>query len=51
MNGVVVLPGETYSYNNNIGDTTASKGYQAAATFKGGTTRTKTLTYDVYSVI
>ena len=38
MNGVVVLPGETYSYNNNIGDTTASKGYQAAATFKGGTT-------------
>lgn len=38
MNGVVVLPGETYSYNNNIGDTTASKGYQAAATFKGGIT-------------
>src|SRR5574344_30984 len=38
MNGVVVLPGETYSYNNNIGDTTASKGYQAAATFKAGTT-------------
>lgn len=38
MNGVVILPGETYSYNNNIGETTASKGYQAAATFKGGTT-------------
>lgn len=38
MNGVVVMPGETYSYNKNIGDTTASKGYQAAATFKGGTT-------------
>lgn len=38
MDGVVVMPGETYSYNNNIGDTTASKGYQAAATFKGGTT-------------
>ena len=38
MDGVVVLPGETYSYNENIGDTTASKGYQAAATFKAGTT-------------
>lgn len=38
MNGVVILPGETYSYNNNIGETTASKGYQAAATLKGGTT-------------
>lgn len=38
MDGVVVMPGETYSYNDNIGDTTASKGYQAAATFKGGTT-------------
>lgn len=38
MNGIVVMPGETYSYNKNIGDTTASKGYQAAATFKGGTT-------------
>ena len=34
----MVMPGETYSYNDNIGDTTASKGYQAAATFKGGTT-------------
>ena len=38
MDGVVVMPGETYSYNQNIGDTTASKGYQPAATFKGGTT-------------
>lgn len=38
MEGVVVMPGETYSYNQNIGDTTASKGYQPAATFKGGTT-------------
>ena len=38
MNGVGIMPGETYSYNDNIGDTTASKGYQAAATFKGGTT-------------
>lgn len=38
MNGKVVLPGEVYSYNQNIGDTTASKGYQGAATFKGGTT-------------
>jgi vancomycin resistance protein YoaR len=38
MNSVVVMPGEIYSYNDNIGDTTASKGYQPAATFKGGTT-------------
>lgn len=38
MNGVVIMPGEVYSYNDNIGDTTASKGYQPAATFKGGTT-------------
>lgn len=38
MNGVIVNPGQVYSYNSNIGDTTASKGYLPAATFKGGTT-------------
>ena len=38
MNGVVVMPGKIYSYNNNIGDTTYSKGYLPAATFKAGTT-------------
>ena len=38
MNGKIVMPGEIYSYNDNIGDTTAERGYMAAATFKGGTT-------------
>ncbi len=38
MNGIVIMPGQVYSYNNNIGDTTYSKGYLPAATFKGGTT-------------
>ncbi len=37
LNGTVVMPGETFSYNATIGDTTAAKGYMAAATFKGGT--------------
>ena len=38
LNGKVVMPGETFSYNDAIGDTTAAKGYLPAATFKGGTT-------------
>ena len=38
MNGKIVMPGEIYSYNDNIGDTTAERVYMAAATFKGGTT-------------
>ena len=38
LNGKVVMPGSVFSYNDAIGDTTAAKGYQAAATFKGGTT-------------
>ncbi len=37
LNGKVIMPGETFSYNQAIGDTTAAKGYMAAATFKGGT--------------
>ena len=38
LNGKIVMPGETFSYNDTIGDTTAQRGYMAAATFKGGTT-------------
>ena len=37
LNGKIIMPGETFSYNAVIGDTTAAKGYMAAATFKGGT--------------
>lgn len=37
LNGKIVMPGEVFSYNNAIGDTTSAKGYMAAATFKGGT--------------
>lgn len=36
LNGKVVMPGETFSYNDAIGSITASKGYQDAATFKAG---------------
>lgn len=37
LNGKIIMPGETFSFNNAIGNTTAAKGYQSAATFKGGT--------------
>lgn len=37
LNGKIIMPGETFSYNDAIGDTTVAKGYMAAATFKGGT--------------
>ncbi|MCX8075199.1 MAG: VanW family protein [Clostridia bacterium] len=36
LNGVIVMPGEVFSYNKIIGDTTSAKGYLPAATFKGG---------------
>ncbi len=36
LNGKIVMPGETFSYNAVIGDTTAAKGYLSAATFKAG---------------
>lgn len=36
LNGVIVMPSETFSYNAIIGDTTVEKGYLPAATFKGG---------------
>ncbi len=37
LNGVVIEPGETFSYQTVIGDTTTEKGYLPAATFKAGT--------------
>lgn len=37
LNGKIVMPGQIFSYNAAIGDTTVAKGYKAAATFKGGT--------------
>ncbi len=36
LNDKIIMPGETFSYNQAIGDTTASKGYKEAATFKAG---------------
>lgn len=36
LNGKIVMPGETFSYNAAIGDANYAKGYKAAATFKGG---------------
>ncbi len=35
LNGKVIMPGEIFSYNNAIGETTSVKGYQEAPTFKG----------------
>ena len=35
LNGIIVMPGEVFSFNKIIGDTTAAKGYKPAATFKG----------------
>lgn len=37
LNEKIIMPGEIFSYNEAIGDTTAAKGYKEAATFKGGT--------------
>ncbi len=36
LNEVIVMPGEIFSYNNVIGETTYAKGYLGAATFKAG---------------
>lgn len=35
-NGIILLPGETFSYNNTLGDTTAEKGYQEAGAYLDG---------------
>lgn len=37
LDGAIVMPNETFSFNENIGDITESKGYLPASTFKGGT--------------
>ena len=36
LNDKIIMPGEVFSYNAIIGDTTAAKGYMSAAIFKGG---------------
>lgn len=37
LNGAIVMPGQTFSYYDRVGEITADKGYLKAATFKGGT--------------
>lgn len=37
LNGKVIMPGETFSFNRTVGDITTAQGYVPAATFKGGT--------------
>ena len=36
LNGKVIMPGETFSYNAIVGGATAAQGFKAAATFVGG---------------
>ena len=36
VNGVILMPGEEFSYNGHVGDTTPEKGYQTAAVYKDG---------------
>ncbi len=36
VNGVILMPGETFSYNGILGDTTASKGYKPAGAYLNG---------------
>ena len=38
INGVVLLPGESFSYNNTLGERTAEAGYKAAPTYVDGLT-------------
>ncbi|MBR3018549.1 MAG: VanW family protein [Clostridia bacterium] len=38
INGTVLMPGETFSFNQATGQRTAEKGYQSAAAIAGGTT-------------
>ena len=39
INGVTVLPGETFSFNKTTGERTAEKGYKEAAAISGGQSR------------
>ena len=36
LNGKVIMPGETFSYNSVVGAATTAQGFKAAATFVGG---------------
>lgn len=36
LNGKVIMPGETFSYNSVVGGATAAQGFKPAATFVGG---------------
>lgn len=38
LNGVVLAPGESFSYNGTLGERTAAKGYKPAASYVGGET-------------
>ena len=38
LNGTIVMPGETLSYNNTLGERTAAKGYLPAASYVAGKT-------------
>ena len=38
INGLVLMPGETFSYNNTLGERTAAKGYKPAPSYEGGLT-------------
>ena len=36
LNGTILLPGETFSYNGKLGNTNAAKGYKEATAYVGG---------------
>lgn len=38
IDGVVLLPGESFSYNDTLGERTAAKGYKPAPSYEGGLT-------------
>ena len=40
LNGTIVMPGDTFSYNETIGDTTLENGYKVASVYENGKTST-----------
>lgn len=40
INGIIINPGETFSYNQTLGERTAEKGYKPGASYSGGETIT-----------
>lgn len=36
INGIVIMPGETFSYNKTVGQRTAAAGFKSAAVYSGG---------------